>query len=67
MEKLEAYLLSRTESTSAWIGFIGLILEIVLHLGNVSTIMVVLFVLLIVLPENTIKSVFASLTAKVKQ
>lgn len=63
---IKSYLLNRAESTTAWIGFVGIILEFVLHLGNVSTLMLVLFVLLIVLPEATIKSWFAGWTTKIK-
>jgi hypothetical protein len=66
MEKLKAYLLSRTESTAAWIGFVGILMEIVLHMGNISVLMIVLFVLLIVLPEKTIKDWFAGWSSKVK-
>jgi len=64
--KLKTYLLNRAESTAAWIGFVGMILEFVLHLGNVSTLMLVLFALLIILPEATIKSWFEGWTTKIK-
>jgi hypothetical protein len=63
---IKNYLLSRAESTTAWIGFVGAILEVMLHLGNVSTLMLVLFVMLIVLPEATIKTWFAGWTTKIK-
>lgn len=63
---IKNYLLSRAESTTAWIGFVGAVLEVMLHLGNVSTLTLVLFVMLIVLPEATIKTWFAGWTTKIK-
>lgn len=63
---IKKYLLGRAESLTAWIGFIGFILEIVLHLGNVSTLMLVLFVVLVVLPEAKFRELFAEWTTKIK-
>lgn len=63
---IKKYLLGRAESTTAWIGFIGFILEIVLHMGAVSTLMLVLFVALIVLPEGKFKALFSDWTQKIK-
>jgi hypothetical protein len=63
---IKGYLLSRADSTSAWIGFVGFVLEILLHMGNVSTIMLVLFAALIVLPETKVREVFADWTKKIK-
>lgn len=63
---VEKYLLGRAESTTAWIGFIGLILEVFLHLGNTSTIMLVLFAILLVAPEDAIKEQFAKWTKNIK-
>lgn len=64
---IKKYLLSRTSSLTAWLGVIGFILEIVLHLGNVSTIMLVLFVLLIVLPEDTFRAMFADWSKQIEK
>ncbi len=63
---LKKYLLGRAESLTSWIGFIGFILEIFLHIGNVSTLMLVLFVLLIVLPEAKFSEIFQGWTKKIK-
>jgi hypothetical protein len=63
---MKNYLLGRAESLTAWIGFIGFILEIVLHLGNASTLMLVLFVVLIVMPETKFRDLFADWTKKVR-
>lgn len=49
---IKKYLVSRATSMLAWVGAIGLVLEILLHLGNVSTLMLVFFVALIVAPES---------------
>lgn len=63
---MKNYLLSRAESLTAWIGIIGLVLEVVLHMGHTSTIMVILFILLIVLPEANFRTLFADWTKSIK-
>lgn len=52
---MKKYLLSRATSLPAWIGALLFVLEIVLHMGNVSTLMLVLAALLVVLPEEAIQ------------
>lgn len=64
---VKKYLLGRAESATAWIGFIGFILELVLHLGNASTIMLVLFTILLIAPEATIREQFAKWTKSIKE
>jgi hypothetical protein len=59
------YLLGRMSSMSAWIGALLFIAEILLHLGNVSTLMLVLAVVLVVVPEETVRGQFVKLTARV--
>lgn len=63
---MKKYLLGRMESLSAWIGMVGIILEIVLHLGHTSLVMLLLFVALIVIPEASIRELFKEWTTKVK-
>jgi hypothetical protein len=63
---IKKYLLGRAESVTAWIGFLGFILEIFLHLGSVSTLMLVLFAVLVILPETKVRDVFADWTKKIK-
>lgn len=63
---IKKYLLGRAESLAAWIGFLGVILEIILHMGNVSTLMLVLFVALIIMPEVKFKDLFNGWTKRIK-
>lgn len=63
---IKKYLLGRADSITAWVGFLGFVLEIVLHLGNVSTIMLILFLLLIVLPEANFRDLFKSWSKNIK-
>lgn len=66
MKTIKNYLLGRTVSAPAWIGFIGIILELLLHLGNISSLMLVFFVLLIALPEAKLTGLFGEWTKKIK-
>lgn len=66
MENVTKYFLGRMSSMSAWIGILLFIAEIVLHLGNVSTLMLVLAVVLIVVPEETVRTTFAKWTEEVR-
>lgn len=50
---------------SAWIGAIGFILEFLLHLGNVSTLMLALFTALVVVPEEKVREFFEKLADEV--
>lgn len=63
---IKTYLIGRAESLTAWIGFIGFILEIVLHLGTASTIMLLLFAALVVLPEARFQELFRDWTKRLK-
>lgn len=65
MNKIKTYLLSRSGSLSAWIGVCGFILEIFLHLGNVSTLMLVLFAVLVIVPEEKVREFFKKLTDEI--
>jgi len=64
MNILKTYLLGRTTSYPAWIGFIVLCMELVLHLGNTSTLMIVFALLLIVTPQERIEQQFRDWTKK---
>lgn len=59
MDKLKTYLKSRMESLTAWIGFLGIPGELLLH-RDPSTLMFVLFVVLIVAPESFFRDLFKS-------
>lgn len=63
---MKNYLLGRAESLPAWIGCIGFILEIVLHMGSISTLMLVLFAALVVAPEEKFRTMFAEWTKKLR-
>ena len=52
MNRIKQYLIGRVTDVTAWIGLLGFVLEIILHLGNVSMIMLILFVVLIIKPES---------------
>jgi hypothetical protein len=62
MEKFVAYLLDQMNKTTAWIGVIGILLQ-VFHLQSA---MFVLFVLLIVLPETSFSSTFKEWAQKLR-
>jgi uncharacterized membrane protein YkgB len=64
---MKHYLLSRAASLSAWIGAIIFIAEILLHLGHVSTLMLVLGTVLVVVPEDKVRGVFARWTVKLNE
>ena len=66
MKTVINYLVSRMISLPAWIGVIGFILEIVLHVGNFSTLMLVLFTILVVAPEDKVRELFDNWAQKVK-
>jgi hypothetical protein len=63
---LKNYLLGRAGSVTAWIGVIGFVLELGLHIGHTSLIMLFLYGLLVGLPEEQIRAVFADWTKKIK-
>jgi hypothetical protein len=67
MEPLRRYLLNRASSGFAWIGVIGFMLEILLHIGHHSTVMLLLFAALIVLPEAVIRDQFAKWNDQLKE
>lgn len=62
MEKFKDYLLEQADKLTAWIGFIGIILQF-FHL---QSLMFFLFIALIVLPANNFSDFFASQTKKLR-
>lgn len=64
---VKAYLVDRATSTTAWVGFLGFFLEILLHLGGVSVIMLCLYVALVIAPEAYFKELFAGWAKKLDE
>ncbi|MBP3955371.1 hypothetical protein J8F10_08770 [Gemmata sp. G18] len=62
MEQVKNYLLGQADKLTAWIGCIGLVL---LFLGFTS-ILALLFIALVVLPEAQFSQVFKAWTAKLR-
>jgi hypothetical protein len=63
MFDIKKYLLGRTDSVTAWIGAIGL----VLWLLNIKSFLFLLFVALIVLPEGHFRNTFGKWAEKAKE
>lgn len=63
MNKLISYLLSRADSVTAWIGFIGIVLQFL----KLDHLLEILFLALIVLPEGNFSALFKNLTEKIKE
>lgn len=63
MEQIKTYLLGQADKLTAWIGCIGLVL---LFLGFTS-ILALLFVALVVLPEAHFSQVFKGWTTKLRE
>lgn len=66
MDTIIKYLLARADNLTAWIGFIGFFLELLLHAGHESIVMLVLFALLIILPETNFREMFSKWTTEVR-
>lgn len=49
------YIKDRLTSVPAWIGALCFVLEIVLHMGNTSLLLLLLYAALVVLPEAKIR------------
>lgn len=64
---LKKFLVGRATSMLAWVGAIGIILEIALHLGNVSTLMLVFFGALFFAPETYFHNLFKGWARKLEQ
>lgn len=60
------YLISRATSMLAWVGAIGFVLELLLHLGDISVLMLVFFSALIVVPEEWFHAKFKSWAEKLE-
>lgn len=63
---LKKFLVGRATSMLAWVGAIGFVLEIVLHLGNVSTLMLVFFGALFFAPESYFHGLFQKWARKLE-
>lgn len=63
MEKFLDYLINQLEKVTAWIGVVGFILWIL----GLHSFLVVLFILLIVLPEAHFRDTFAGWNKKIKE
>lgn len=64
---LKKYLVSRATSMLAWVGAIGIALEVLLHLGHISTLMLIFFGALFVAPEAYFHGVFQKWARKLEQ
>lgn len=64
---MKDYLVGRMQSMTAWIGAILFVAELLLHMGSVSTLMLVLAVVLVVVPEDSVRSTFANWTRRVNE
>lgn len=62
---MKAYLLGRLSNLTAWLGFAILLGEITLHAGDISTLMIVLAILLIVVPEEKVRSTTTDWTTSI--
>lgn len=62
MEKIKKYLLAQADKMTAWIGFIG----VLLLLAGMHSLLIVLFVALIALPESQFSEIFKAWTKKIK-
>jgi len=64
---LKKYLITRATSMLAWVGAIGIVLEILLHLGSISVLMLVFFVALIAAPEQWFHNLFKGWAKKLDE
>ncbi len=64
---LKKYLVARATSMLAWVGAIGIVLEVILHMGHVSTLMLVFFGALFFAPESYFHGVFRKWARKLEQ
>ncbi len=62
MNKVIAYLLEQLNKTTAWVGIIGIALQML----GMQSVMFVLFILLIVLPETSFSNTFKEWTQKLR-
>lgn len=63
---IKTYLLERSGNVTAWMGVIGIILELFTHLIiGASVLMLVFFSLAIIFPEKRIREIFAQWTSKI--
>ena len=65
MKKLKDYLLSRLTSEIAVIGMIFLVLEIVLHLGSPSALVILVCLLMIAVPEALVRAQLKAFVARI--
>lgn len=65
-QSIVKYLLDRSGSVTAWMGVIGIALELFTHMIlGASVLMLVFFGLAIIVPENKIRATFAKWTLKI--
>lgn len=62
MQKIKDYLLAQADKLTAWIGFIGIIL-LFLHLHSF---LVLLFLALIALPQDSFSGIFSKWTTQLR-
>lgn len=61
-EKIKNYLLRQADKMTAWIGFIGICLQLL----GLQSVMFFLFIALITLPETQFSDVFKAWTKKIR-
>lgn len=63
MKKFIAFILEQLNKTTAWVGIIGITLQLL----GLQSVMFVLFILLIVLPESNFSSTFKEWTERLRK